>query len=289
MPHIELHPSGRVSNFRRIAIGTWARSYDPSVYGTITVQMDAALDYMKRYREATGRRITVNHLMAKAAGKALARMPDANAVLRFNRVYKRRRTGIFFQVAMTDEGENKIDLSGLTVYDTEQKEIVEIIDDFEAKAEIVRARKDPALEKARAAFQRVPSPLLNLLLKVISFLTVTLNLDMRWAGLPNDPFGSMMITNVGTLGLEIGYVPLVPYSGVPLLLALSTVERVPVVNEADEIVPRSVMRVNATLDHRIVDGAHAAIMAEEIKRCFEAPEIHLGAIPEPSAPLDEQP
>ncbi|MBU0554023.1 2-oxo acid dehydrogenase subunit E2 [Myxococcota bacterium] len=289
MPHLDLHPPKPVSNFRRIAIGTWARSDDPSVYGTITARMDAAEAYMRRYHEVTGARLTINHLMAKAMGAALTRVPQANAVLRFNRLYQRRRIGVFFQVAMLDEGEDKIDLSGLTLYDVERLSLAEIITAFEAKVEAVRRRQDPALERARARFQQIPAPLLNVALKLIRFFTLTLNLDLRRLGLPNDPFGSVMITNIGSLGLEIAYAPLVPYSGVPLLLALSAVERVPVVDEGGAIVARAVMRINATFDHRVIDGAHAAIMAREVKRHLEDPEGCFGPIEARSGALDEQP
>ena len=117
MPNIDLELKDDVSSFRRIALGTWETTYDPSVYGTMEVRMDKAMEYLAAFRKATGKRATVTHLVAKAMGAALARMPDANAILRFSKIYLRKKTGIFFQVAMDDEGEGKIDLSGATFYD----------------------------------------------------------------------------------------------------------------------------------------------------------------------------
>ena len=52
------------------------------------------------------------------------------------------------------------------------------------------------------------------MLKITSFLSYTFNLDLRWAGIPRDPFGSAMVTNVGSIGLPTALVPLVPYSRV---------------------------------------------------------------------------
>ena len=101
--------------FRKIAIGTWKTAYDPSVYGTLHLPMDKAADYIQRFRSHTGKKLTVSHLMAKAIAACFVRMPDANSILRFNRVYQRKTIGVFFQVAMTDEGEDKIDLSGATI------------------------------------------------------------------------------------------------------------------------------------------------------------------------------
>src|SRR6476659_6687699 len=180
MPNLELVRKDDVSSFRKIAIGTWQDAFDPSVYGTMTIRMDETVKYLQRFREKTGRRLTVSHMMAKVAAMALKEMPDANAILRWNRVYLRKRIGIFFQVVMTDEGDGKVDLSGATLYDVEGKSLVEICDEFEKKVDLVRKRKDPALEKTRGTFLAIPFFMLNRLLKLISFFSFTLNLDLRW-------------------------------------------------------------------------------------------------------------
>ena len=44
-------------------------------------------------------------------GMVLHEMPDANAILRFNRIYLREDIGVFFQVAMEDPQTGELDLS----------------------------------------------------------------------------------------------------------------------------------------------------------------------------------
>jgi pyruvate/2-oxoglutarate dehydrogenase complex dihydrolipoamide acyltransferase (E2) component len=281
MPNLELTRKKDVSNFRKIAIGTWRTAYDPSVYGTIELKMDRAMDYIQRFRAATGRHLTVTHLLARAAAETLRKVPDANSLLRFNRVYLRKRIGIFMQVVMTDEGTDKIDLSGVTIYDVADKNLVQISDEVSEKVELVRKRKDPALEKGRSMFRFIPHLLLNLFLRLIAWLSFTLNLDLRFAGIPQDPFGSVMITNIGTLGLDVAYVPLVPYSRVPILLATGEVHDEAVVEEG-QVVIRKMMKVNATFDHRFIDGFHAAMMSKTLRAWVEHPEEHFGSIPEPA-------
>ena len=273
MPNLDLQRKGELSSFRKIAIGTWETTYDPSVYGTMELRMDEAMQYVAEFRKKTGRRLTVSHLMAKAAAAVLETCPDANAIMRFNHIYLRKRIGIFFQVVMTDEGEGKVDLSGATLYDVEKKSLVQICDEFEEKVQKVRKREDPALEKTRGSFKRMPHFLLNVVLKIIGFLSFGLNLDLRWAGIPSDPFGSLMITNVGSLGLDVAYVPLVPYSRVPILLAVGAVKDKAVV-ENGKIVAAKMMAVNATFDHRIIDGFHAAQMSKVLRAWLENPYEH---------------
>ncbi|MCS6915134.1 MAG: 2-oxo acid dehydrogenase subunit E2 [Myxococcales bacterium] len=281
MPNVELQPKQNLSSFRRIAIGTWRDAYDPSVYGSMTLRMDQALRYLEEFRQRTGKRLTITHMMAKAVAAALVEMPDANAILRWNRPYLRRRIGVFFQVAMEDDETGELDLSGARIYDAEKKSLVEIIDEFEQQVHQVRRKQDESLERTRATFKRIPCLLLNLVLRMLSFVSYTLNLDLSRFGLPKDPFGSAMITNIGSLGLEEAYVPLVPYSRVPLLLAVGAVRQAPVVEEGAVRVGH-IMRVHATFDHRLLDGTHAAIMARVVRTWFERPYEHFGPIPEPT-------
>ena len=290
MPNIELERIDKLPTFRKIALGTWRDAYDPSVYGSLDLPMDKTLAYIDAFRERTGKRLTVTHMAARAAAAALERCPEANTVLRFNRPYRRKRISVFFQVAMESDGDGEADLSGATLEDVDKKSLVEIIDEFEDKVRKVRERKDPALERTRSSFRYIPFLLLFPFLRLLSFLTITLNLDLRRFGIPKDPFGSIMITNVGSLGLEVAYVPLVPYSRVPMLWALGAVNEVPVVEDG-EIVIRKRMKASATFDHRFIDGVQAAAMAKIVRAWFTDPEENFGAIedlPEAVSPAAEQ-
>ena len=180
----------------------------------------------------------------------------------------------------TDPVTGQIDLSGLTIRKADEKSITEISAEFQRIAEKVRAGKDEEKEQTRKTMKRMPGFLIGRVLDVIGTLLYTFNLDLRMLGLPKDPFGSVMVTNVGSLGLEEAYVPLVPYSRVPLLVAMGGVKKQALVNdETDEIYVAKVMRVFATFDHRILDGAHAAKLASVFREVFADPERYFGPIP----------
>lgn len=282
MPNLDLVKKTELSAFRRIAIGTWRTAYDPTVYGSLTLHMDEAVRYMEEYRRKTGKRLTVTHMVGKAMGAVFQTMPDANAILRFNRIYLRKRIGIFFQVALEDEETGQIDLSGCTIYDPEQKDIGAIIDEFEEKTQRVRKRQDKELEGTRSTFKRIPFVLLNKILDLIGLASFTFNLDLRWAGIPQDPFGSMMLTNIGSLKLDEAYAPLVPYSRIPLVATCGAIIDTPVIRDG-AVVPGKLMKLNATFDHRVLDGAHMAAMVKTMRKWMESPYEHFGPIPEGSA------
>jgi pyruvate/2-oxoglutarate dehydrogenase complex dihydrolipoamide acyltransferase (E2) component len=246
--------------------------------------MDEALRYLAAYRAHTGKRLTVTHLVGKALANGLAQMPDANAILRFNRIYLRQNVSIFFQVVMTDEQTGQIDLSGVTIRDADKKSLGDWVDEFEKSASKVRAGKDAEKESTRKTFQGLPGFLVGPILDLVSFLLYTLNINPKYLGLPYDAFGSAMVTNIGSLGLEEGYVPLVPYSRVPLLIAVGAVKKEPVVGQDDRIEVAQIMRLFATFDHRILDGAHAAKMSKILKAHFASPFEHFDPIPDPTRP-----
>lgn len=282
MTNLELEPAHELSTFRRLALGTWRTAYDPSVYGCLTLRMDPALAYLEALRAATGRHVTVTHLMARAAAAVFEQFPDANVVLRAGRPYRRRRIGVFFQVAMEDPATGKLDLSGATIHDPERKSLIEICDELEARFAEVRTGRDRELAGVRKLFARLPLRLIPAVVELTAFASGTLNLDLRWAGLPRDAFGSVMITNVGSLGLEEAYVPLVPYSRVPMLLALGAIRETPVARDGRVTVEHT-MKLCATLDHRVLDGAHAAAMARTVRAWIEDPVAHFDRLPEGEA------
>lgn len=271
MAHLELIPKDNISSFRKLAIGSWKTSYDPTVYGTMTLRMDKSLAYIEAFRQKTGIRLTVTHLLAKAMAEALRRCPDANAILRFNKIYLRKRITVSTLVVQTDGG--KVDLTSAKIDDAEQKTLREISAELEAAVQKVRQRKDEMLEKGKGTIQKMPYMFLNFFTWLISFFMYTLNWDMTWAGMPRDAFGSAIITNVGSLGLDTAYVPLVPYTRVPIFIAPGAIKDAAVVEDG-KVVPGKIMNVNASFDHRFIDGFHAGILASTLREMLENPFEH---------------
>ncbi|HZI10525.1 MAG TPA: 2-oxo acid dehydrogenase subunit E2 [Myxococcus sp.] len=278
MAHLELIAKKDLSSFRKLAIGSWKTAYDPTVYGTLTVRMDKAMAYIEAFRQRTGVRLTVTHLVAKAMGEALRRCPDANAILRFNKIYLRQRVTLSTLVVQTDGG--KVDLTSARIEDADKKNLREIALDLEEAVRRVRERRDVALEKGKGTIQKIPFLFLNAFTWLMGFLMYTLNLDLSRFGMPKDAFGSAIITNVGSLGLDTAYVPLAPYTHVPIFVAPGAVKEVPVVEDG-KVVPGKVMNINATFDHRFIDGFHAGVLANTLREMLENPFESFDALPEP--------
>ena len=242
--------------------------------------MDAALAYMDAFFAATGKRLTITHLMARAVAAVLEEVPDANVLLRLGSLYRRKRIGVFFQIAMEDAKTGQADLSGTTIHDPQRKSLSEIFDELDSRFADVRANRDAALARTRSLLSRAPQLLISTLLRLSAFASYSLNLDLSRVGISRDAFGSVMITNVGSLGLEEAYVPLVPYSRVPILLALGAIHESPVVC-AGKLAVQQTMKVCVTFDHRALDGVIAAAMAKVLRAWIEDPFAHFERIATP--------
>lgn len=278
MPNVDLVPLEKVSPFRKVAIGTWTTSYDCSVYGTLNVRTEAVERYIEAFRLATGRRLTLTHVVTKAVALALGECREANVILRFNKIYLRKSVDVSVLVVVPSEDGSKVDLSAAVVRQADKLTLVQQIDALERQVGGIRRGEDKAMKKSKDTFQKMPFLLMNLLLKVVAFLLYDLNLDLARFGLPRDAFGGATVTNIGSLGLDQAYVPLVPYTRVPIFVAPGAVRDEPVVEDG-KVVPGRVMSFNATFDHRFIDGYHAMVLARTIRKVFADPFTHLDPIP----------
>jgi pyruvate/2-oxoglutarate dehydrogenase complex dihydrolipoamide acyltransferase (E2) component len=270
MAHLELTPKKDVSSFRKMAIGTWQTAYDPTVYGTMRIRMEKSLAYIEKFREVHGVRLTVTHLVAKAVAEGLKRCPDANAILRFNKIYLRDKVTLSVLVVQADQGDGKVDLTAARIEDADKKTLKTLAAEMQETIDKVRNRKDLALEKGKGTIGMIPFMWMNVFLKILGFLMYTLNLDLSGFGMPKDAFGGVTITNVGSLGLDIAYVPLVPYTNTPIFIAPGAVLDMPVVEDG-KVIAGKVMSLNASFDHRFIDGFHAGVLAKTVKEMMENP------------------
>lgn len=99
-----------------------------------------------------------------------------------------------------------------------------------------------------------------------------LHLDLAAQGMPSDPFGSAIVTSVGMFGIDSAFAPFVPLARCPMLILVPEVRPRPwAVGEAVEV--RPVLRLCATFDHRIIDGAAAGRFAARLAELFADPEL----------------
>lgn len=256
------------SSWRRLALGTWSAPDNPTVYGTIEVDMTESLALIERLRASEGLHVTVTHLVAKALALGLRDHPDGNGLIIGKRLYKRDEVDIFCQVASEDGR----DLSGVKLLGVDQMPLRDIAQKLNSRVAQVRARKDREVEKSKESLARIPDWLLGPAMRAVGFLTYDLGLDLSRFGIAYDQFGSAMVTSIGSIdaGLGLALAPLVPFSHVPIVVLVNNIQRRPAV-VGDQILIRPMLTLGCTFDHRFIDGVTGARIASSLRRALAHP------------------
>ncbi len=281
-------PAQKVSSWRRLAPHVWDRPSDPTVYGVIDLVVDRALPYLDELSRVSGTKVRVTHLVTKALALGIRRVPEANGIVSRRRLANRKDVDIFVQVA-TEGGR---DLSGTKLSQVDELPLSEIARQLASRAARVRRHADPGVERTKSLVQRLPNALVGLTVRAMEYLLYDLQLDLTRFGIERDQFGAAMVSNIGNFegfGMSFALAPLVPISRCPIVVLIGEVQRKPVV-EGERIVPRSVVTLGCTFDHRMIDGAQGTAIAAVLRRVVEDPEKELGPalvrsdISEPSEP-----
>jgi pyruvate/2-oxoglutarate dehydrogenase complex dihydrolipoamide acyltransferase (E2) component len=270
MPNVRFTGPARESSWRRVAGGMWGPQSDPTIYGLMDLDARALLARIDALR-SEGVRVTVTHVVAKAAAEVLHRLPDLNVVLRRHRSWQRLGVDVFLQVSVEDEGRPGLattELSGVKIDDADRLDLVEFASRVDTEIARTRKVKDQALDLTRKRLARVPRFALRPLMKVARYLTTDLNLDLSAFGVSRDPFGSIAITSVGMLGIETAFAPLL-MGGPPMVITVGAIRQRPVVDEQGQIVARPILRLGGTFDHRVLDGYQIGVMAKQLRALLE--------------------
>lgn len=256
-----------LKGWRKIAAATWSRPVDPQIYGDLEIDATNLLAYIDEVGAAGGPKITVTHMVGKALAHALGEHPDLNARLYRGKFIERAGVDIFFIVS----AEGGSELSGVKVVGADTKPVSEIATELSSRAGKVRAGEDVEMGKTKKMIGSTPRVLMKTAMKLSAWLTADRDLNLEKYGLPRQAFGSAMVSSVGMFGIGHAYAPLSPYYRIPFLALVGEVQKRAVVID-DEIVARPMFTIAATLDHRYLDGFHAARLSRSVREYLAEPK-----------------
>lgn len=83
------------------------------------------------------------------------------------------------------------------------------------------------------------------------------------------PGGSFTLSNIGVIGGTYASPVILP--GQVSIGALGKLQKLPRYNEQDEVVPKTIMQISWSADHRVIDGATMARFSNQWKGYLENP------------------
>ncbi len=259
-------PVADASSFRRMAAAMWRAPSDPSIYGSMDIDATAALAFLDAHRAQ--QKLTITHLVARAVALALRDQPALNGKVRFwGKLEQRATIDVFVTVAT----EGQRDLSGARIDRADEKSLASLAAEIAERAGRIRTGSDGQYQKSRGAFRTLPWWLARSATKLSDLLVNELHLDLSAHGMPRDPFGSAIVTSVGMFGIDTAFAPFVPLARCPMLILVPEIRPRPWAI-GDRVVVRPVLRLCATFDHRVIDGAAAGRFAHRLGQLFADPD-----------------
>lgn len=253
--------------WRVTAAAIYTTPTDSRVYGTLDIDVTDAVRFLESKR-GSGVKITMTHLATAVLARAVAfDVPEMNCFIRRGRIVGRERIDVTVPVAIGG-GEG---VAAILLQDAHARTVTSIAQEIRAGAEDNRAGKESRTVRNKYLLNRIPWPLRRPVFRLLKWITVDMGLRIRSLGLSADSFGSFVVSDIGSFGLNTGMTSLMPAAKVPAVIVLGKVEEKPVVRKG-QIEIRTILPLTGTFDHRIVDGLQIGKLARGIKRNFRKPE-----------------
>ncbi len=247
---------------------------DSRVYGTLDIDVTDAKHFIDRKREE-GVKLTMVHMTTAVLARAMAfDTPEMNCFIRRGAVVGRKHLDVMVPVQVGGD-------AGVTpaiIRDAHARRVTDIADEIREKAARSRAGSEIKAAKNKYVLNRIPWPLRRPVFRILKWITVDMGIEINALGLSAHSFGSFVVSDIGSFGLNTGMTALMPAAKVPCVVVLGKIEEKPVVRNG-EIVIRTILPLTGTFDHRVVDGMQIGKLARGIKRGFRKPEW-LDEVPE---------
>ena len=210
------------------------------------------------------------HLFIAAYIRVLCHLPGLNRFVSGQRVYARNTITINMMVkrGITVDSEEtcaKVDFELTdTIYDVYRK--------MNDAVEEIRSSDDSGTEKAARILMSTPRLLLKLAVKLIKLADYFDWLPMSL--LRVSPFhGSMIITDLGSLGIGPIYHHIYNFGNLPVFIAYGSRRAVVCCDKDGKASVKKYIEMKAVTDERICDGFYYASAFKIIKRHVENPEL----------------
>ena len=253
--------------WRLIANAIYSPAKDAKVYGTLDVDVTTADKFITQQRKA-GNKITMTSVMVAAVARAMAfDAPEMNCFVRRGKVIPRDYIDVMVSVLISGGQE----MSAVKVESAHTKTVSEIAKEIKEKAAKARKGTEESSMKNKYILSKIPWPFRKWTYQLIRFIVYGLGLQIQGLGLSEHSFGSIMVTNVGTLGLTTALPALFPAAKLPGVISMGKYEQKPAVVKG-EIVVRNYLSGAAVFDHRVVDGAQIGQFVRGVLKRLKNPK-----------------
>ena len=233
-----------------------------------SVEISETDRWLRAKRQEGYKGLGMLHLFIAAYIRVVSQLPGLNRFVSGQRIYARNEILINMMVkrGITTESEEtcaKVVFEPTdTIYDVYRK--------MNEAVEEIRASDDSGTEKAAGVLMKIPRLILKFAVWIIKLLDYFDLLPMSL--LRVSPFhGSMIVTDLGSLGIPPIYHHLYNFGNLPVFLAFGAKRRVVELDRHGQPVEHKNVDYKIVCDERIVDGAYYAAAFKHLKYFLKNP------------------
>lgn len=254
--------------WRRVAASLYRKPTDSKILGSAEVDVTELETFIQTKRKE-GLKITLTHILLLASGRSIREFaPEFNCFVRRGNIVPKSSVDAGLSVLINNDSE----MSAILVANTDKLSLEQLVENLNAEIQRVKQGGGNDGDAIKSKLAAIPWPMRSWLLRFLRTLTVHWGLKMPRLGLSADNFGSYMLSNIGSIGLDMGYPALFPSANLSVVLVFGNIFSKPgVVN--NEVVPRRVMSLGAALDHRLVDAVQAGRLFRGIRHYLNNPHL----------------
>ena len=223
--------SGKEFNtaWRRVASTLYQKTGDSKILGQVEFDVTEIEKFVSNQRKK-GLKITLTHIFVLILARALKNeVPEFNTYVRRGKIVQRPTIDVVVSVLQADGSMGTVKVENADTLSLKEIEII-------LGKEIHNSRKgieNNTMQK-KDKLSSLPWPLRSCFFGIYKLITLKWGLPIPFTGINPNSFGSFIVSNIGTLGLDTGFPALLPSSNVSFVLLMGGIKKKPVVID-DEI------------------------------------------------------
>lgn len=246
---------------------------DNEAYMKVSVDITKTEDYIKKHNEEhPDNRIAIFDIIIAAMLKTLRLRPQMNRFIANQTMYQRNCITAAFTVKKEFRDDGDETLARIVAEDTDNLESIS----FKVREQIAKCKvEDDESTDAMNFIKRLPAK------HVIGVVARYLDRHgwMPKSVIATDPYQcSVVLTNLGSLGMDIGYHHLMNWGTNSIFVIVGTKKYKPFYDKDGNVIMKRVIDLAVTLDERISDGFYYGRSLRLVQKLIENPELLEGAL-----------
>lgn len=257
------------SDWRKVAAAIYKKPSDGKIFGSVEVDVTDLEEFISLQRR-NGLKITLTHIFTLIVARGITEaVPELNTYVKRGRIIERKQADAMVSVLLADGS-----MSSVRVENAETLTLQECADILSEGIKGSRSGDENKTMSMKGVMGKIPWPFRTWIFNLVKTISIKWSIPIPALGLTDRGFGSFVMTNIGSIGLDTGFPALFPISNVSFVFVLGGVQKKPVVIN-DQVVIRRMMTLSAAMDHRTADANHGGKLFRHIKLMIRQPELLL--------------